>query len=115
MQRILEFCGHRPNQYMKKLFSLLLIGTLFLGCNKSAVQEGPYSTGIITGMDESKCYCCWGWIIEINNVSYKFDKIPSGSSFDLNSITYPSTVKIKWRSSQTRNCSEFIDVLDISY
>ena len=43
-----------------------------------------------------------------------FDKIPSGSTFDLTAITYPATVKIKWRNSQTRNCSEFIDVLDIT-
>jgi hypothetical protein len=99
---------------MKKLLFLLILAIFILGCNKSKNELDSYSTGVITGRDLTKCYCCWGWIIDINNTRYKFDKIPSGSSFDLTAITYPATVKIKWRNSQTRNCSEFIDVLDIT-
>jgi len=100
---------------MKKTLFLLITAVLFLGCTKTKQEYRNYSTGVITGRDLTKCYCCWGWIIEINNTVYKFDKIPSGSSFDLTQIIYPSAVKIKWRPSQTRQCSEFIDVLDISY
>ena len=100
---------------MKKLMFALIATTFLSGCAKKNNEGEKYSTGVITGRDLTKCYCCWGWIIDINNTNYKFDKIPSGSSFDLTAITYPATVKIKWRNSQTRHCSEFIDVLDISY
>ena len=100
---------------MKKLFPVFIAAVILLSCQKSKQDDGEYARGVITGRDLTKCYCCWGWIIEINNTAYKFDKIPSGSSFDLTQIIYPSTVKIKWRPSQTRQCSEFIDVLDITY
>jgi hypothetical protein len=114
VQRLQRLRGHSENLFMKKAFLLLIVAAMFLSCNKNS-RVDEYSTGIITGRDLSKCYCCWGWIIDINNSTYKFDKIPSGSSFDLTAITYPATVKIKWRNSQTRRCSEFIDVLEISY
>jgi len=100
---------------MKKMLFLLIIAAFFLGCSKGSKKNEDFSTGIIKGRDLTKCYCCWGWIIEINNTKYRFDKIPSGSSFDLTAVSYPASVKIKWSPSQTRHCSEFIDVLDISY
>jgi hypothetical protein len=100
---------------MKKLFFIFITATvLSLACNKNNSGESTDSIGIITGRDLTKCYCCWGWFIEINNTAYMFDKIPATSTFDLTTITYPTTVKIKWRPSQVRNCSQFIDVLDIS-
>jgi hypothetical protein len=101
---------------MKKLLIVLIIATVsFESCNKNSTSDTKDSTGIITGRDITKCYCCWGWFIEINNTTYMFDKIPSNSPVDLTTITYPTTVKITWRPSQTRHCSQFIDVLDISY
>jgi hypothetical protein len=100
---------------MKKSLFVFITTISVLGCNKNDRSDEKYSTGVITEMDPTKCYCCWGWVIRINNTTYKFDKIPPGSSIDLATITYPATVKIKWRPSQTRHCSEFIDVLDISY
>jgi hypothetical protein len=101
---------------MKKILFVLLAATILsLGCNKKNAGDTMDSTGIITGRDLTKCYCCWGWIIEINNKTYMFDKIPAASPVDLTTITYPTSVRLKWRPSQERHCSQFIDVLDISF
>jgi hypothetical protein len=103
---------------VKKLLFVFIASVFILACSKNSSQKNTedekYSSGVITGRDLTKCYCCWGWIIEIDNTTYKFDNIPPATTFDLATITYPATVKIKWRPSQTRLCSEFIDILDIS-
>jgi hypothetical protein len=87
---------------------------LFLSCNKPATGVTDFEgTGVITGMDVSKCYCCWGWIININGKDYKFDRVPANSGFDLYTLTFPATVKVKWRD-DTKGCSgKVIDILSI--
>lgn len=99
---------------MKKLVFFIIIANLFWGCQKNDGKEISDSIGVITGMDSRKCACCWGWIIEINKAVYKFDRIPANSSFDLNTITYPTTVKIEWRNSQGSCTGRLIDVISIS-
>ncbi len=99
---------------MKKTLLIGITIVLFLAaCNKNDAGEIKRSAGIITGFDGSKCYCCWGWIVEIDNVIYKFDKIPPSSSVDLNNISYPVPVNIEWRPS-AKNCSIRIEVISIS-
>ncbi|MBL7739752.1 MAG: hypothetical protein JNK14_11065 [Chitinophagaceae bacterium] len=100
---------------MKKVFFVWAVVVSFLtACNKNTDGDIKKSTGILTGFDASKCYCCWGWIISINNTVYKFDKKPASSSIDLENISYPATVNIEWRPSSTKNCSNWIDVIRIS-
>jgi hypothetical protein len=89
---------------MQKLVFFIIIATLFWGCQKNSVKDGKSkiiaSTAVITGRDLTKCACCWGWIIEINNAVYKFDRIPASSPLNLDALTYPTTVQIQWRNSQ---------------
>jgi hypothetical protein len=110
---------------MKKLFTAMLACTLFImACKKNTDQQATVnaadntainSTGTITGMNQLKCACCWGWLVEIDGKEYKFDRIPETSSFDLNSITYPAKVKIEWRDAQGNCSGRLIEVLSISY
>jgi hypothetical protein len=98
---------------MKKAIAVIVIlSCLFTRCKKD--DSAPESIGVITGMDGRKCACCWGWLVEIDNQTYKFDKIPATASLDLNTITYPTTVKIKWRDAQDDCKGKLIEVLHIS-
>ncbi len=98
---------------MKKIFVLFLLSCcLFTNCKKDT--DPNESTGIITGRDLSKCYCCWGWLVEIENKTYKFDKIPSNSLIDLEILSFPTTVKIKWRDAEGSCKGKLIEVLSIS-
>lgn len=100
---------------MRKVLLLAVIATAFFSaCKKNQSDNAKESTAVITGRDLTKCYCCWGWIINIDNVNYRFDKIPSFPSFDLENISYPATVKVKWQPA-AGDCSDKIDILRISY
>lgn len=103
---------------MQKLVFFIIIATLFLCCqkysDKNEKNKITASTAVITGRDLTKCACCWGWIIEINNAVYKFDRIPANSPLDLDNITYPTTVNIQWRNSQGSCSGRLIDVISIS-
>ena len=101
---------------MKKLLLLILTSVVFfIACNKSNSGEEFFdSNGVITGRDLTKCACCWGWIIEINNTRYKFEKIPASSGIDLENIPYPLPVRIQWRDVQGSCSGRLIEVISIS-
>jgi hypothetical protein len=100
---------------MKKLiFILIAAAVLFPGCKKNNAAGFIDSTGVITGRDLRKCACCWGWIIEINNTSYKFDKIPVSSGIDLDNITYPTVVRVQWTTASGSCSGRLIEILSIS-
>ena len=108
---------------MKNIFLTLLAATLFItSCSKSANKESAVNTsdnssakatGTITGMNLDKCACCWGWLVNIGGKEYKFDKIPEGSSLNVNNITYPLNVKIEWKDAGGDYSGKLIDVLSI--
>ena len=109
---------------MRNIFLTLLAATLFItSCGKSANKTSTAttsnnssikSTGTITGMNPDKCACCWGCLVTIDDKEYKFDKIPEGSSLDLNAITYPTKVKIEWKDAGGDCSGKLIEVLSIS-
>lgn len=111
-QRLYYFHCH---SFMKKAFTIgLLILCLCTSCGRDNTTILPMeSIGIITGMDLRKCACCWGWLVDINNTTYKFDKIPANSSLDLNNLTFPTFVKIKWRDAQDGCKGQLIEVIEI--
>ena len=108
---------------MKNILIVILTAIIFLtACNKSANQESAVNTsdnssvkatGTITGMNPDKCACCWGWLVNIGGKEYKFDKIPEGSSLNVNNITYPLNVKIEWKDAGGDYSGKLIDVLSI--
>jgi hypothetical protein len=99
---------------MQKLVFIVFLSVITFSCRKDENENSKNSTGIITGMDQRKCACCWGWIVEIDNNQYKFEKIPAGSSLDLSNLSYPTTVNISWRESQGNCSGRIIEVLSIS-
>lgn len=115
MQRSKECqCQDAKCCFMRFIFLFVLVSAM-VGCDKpSGGDDAITSTGLITGMDQRKCQCCWGWIVQIGNDTYKFDKIPSGSTIDLNNLAYPVTVNLTWRSSQQACAGRLIEVISIS-
>lgn len=109
--------------YMKSISFLLFTAFLFFtACNKNANEKSAVSasdnssvktTGTITGMNPDKCACCWGWLVDIGGKQYKFDKIPEGSSLNVNNITYPLNVKIEWKDAGGDCSGKLIEVLSI--
>jgi len=85
-----------------KLFILFTCTILALGCEKSKFA----GTGIIKGQDFALCACCGGYFIEINDISYRFDKsvLPAGFTFSENQL--PLTVELNWKLRNT-SCNDF--------
>src|SRR5262245_34047650 len=100
---------------MKKLsLAVILLSTFLWSCDKK--NAGPHYTGkaVITGRSLEKCACCWGWNIDINGHSYRFEKVPSTTTFDLENETFPLPVMIEWSESAGGCKGIIIDVLSIS-
>jgi hypothetical protein len=90
---------------------ILIIG--FVGCQKPTSSDFQ-STGIITGVDAKMCACCGGYYIQIDNKTYEFETLPSGSNIDLQNATFPIMVKLDWQLSTKPACPDIkIDILKI--
>ena len=73
-------------------FILILLMVVF-SCSK---EDNYMSAGTITGIDMSLCMCCGGWFIEIDNATYRFNKLPDHCDLNLENETFPITVKLDW-------------------
>ena len=74
--------------------SIILI-LFFISCERG---DNEYrSTGVIVGQDLRMCPCCGGWMITIDNSNYDFDNLPVDSGIDLESESFPITVKLDWK------------------
>lgn len=58
---------------------LLLIGSIVLSSvfAFSASNEKCVTEAFIMGKDLTKCRCCWGWMVKINDKIYLVDEIPN--------------------------------------
>jgi hypothetical protein len=103
----------------KILLAATITLILFSACEKRDSNCGNHDSGnkvsnaVITGRDLNKCSCCWGWIIEIDNVTYKFDKAPAGSAVNLETLSYPASVNVTWHT-VPGVCSMRIELLDLT-
>ncbi|MCX6233694.1 MAG: hypothetical protein NT175_03075 [Bacteroidetes bacterium] len=83
---------------MKKLIIICCILLLTLiACKKDnhLMYEGK-----ITGFDASKCMCCGGWFIEINNTTFRFYNLPENSNLDLWNEPLPIYVEVVWKKDE---------------
>lgn len=84
---------------LKNALFLVLI-FVFLGCSKSETKNAAEfeSEAVITGEDFALCPCCGGWFITIAGqpTTYRFDQLPTNSTIDLNTATFPISVKLNW-------------------
>lgn len=62
------------------LFTILMV----LSCEKNTYEN----SGTITEKDSRKCMCCGGYIVEINETQYHFEKaeLPDEFTFDDNQM-----------------------------
>ena len=87
-----------------KVIRLIFLVTIMIACNK---ENSDYrSVGRVTGIDGTMCGCCGGWIIYIEDIRYLIDSMPTDSSIDLATETFPIAVKLDWQLVST-GCSAF--------
>lgn len=86
---------------MKKLVvcaSFLLL--VSWGCD-SDDDFNNFNNARILGYDQALCPCCGGWLIEIDNSTFRFFDLPVESNIDLEEEIFPLEVTLFW--SKDRN------------
>lgn len=85
---------------MKKLIIYVCILLLMsAGCEK----DDDFSTAQILGADMALCPCCGGWLIKIDNKTYRFFNLPEDSNIDLETEIFPIDVSLEW-TKDTSGC-----------
>ena len=97
---------------MKKncIVFLFTLALATIACNKN---NDTLEAATITQRDFSYCACCGGFFIEIDGVQRRFETIPSSSTIDLETITLPLEVKVRWQEKQERCKDDLIDILEM--
>ncbi|MFO7669842.1 MAG: hypothetical protein R6W31_09310, partial [Bacteroidales bacterium] len=62
---------------MKKTALMLFISLIFLSCERQTDLVNKTTDAQIVGFVTAKCYCCWGWVIEIGTETIKAEHIPN--------------------------------------
>jgi hypothetical protein len=85
---------------MKKTISIFIF-LLMLGQNSCIKEKDYYSSdGVIYGRDFTLCGCCNGWMINIDEVKYLIDSLPSNSGLNQNDNLLPLLplmVRLDWK------------------
>ena len=76
--------------------TLTFISILLMVVFSCSKEDNYMSSGTITGIDMSLCMCCGGWFIEIDNTTYRFNKLPDHCDLNLENEIFPITVKLDW-------------------
>lgn len=88
----------------------------FLAITFSSCEDGASAviTGQIVGKDVAACACCGGYLIFIDNFTYRFfdADLPAGTTFLDGTNTFPITVEIEFEN-QSNFCSG-VDRISIS-
>jgi len=85
------------SRFLTLLALLLIIST----CEKDLTNTT--ANAIVVDFVTEKCYCCWGWVIEVDSQTIKADSLPGLSPTE--NIVFPFDVRIKI-GDQSRDCSE---------
>ena len=95
---------------------MMFFGILLLMCISSCTEdENNYmNNGTITGIDFRECACCGGYFIDINDSTYRFFNLPSGSEIKLDNPIFPIYVKLDWAKADTVCLGDEIKVLRIA-
>ena len=98
---------------MKKIAILVF---MFLSISFSSCDDNASSiiTGQIVGRDTASCTCCGGYLIFINNFTYRFfdADLPAGTTFLNGANSFPIDVEIEFEN-QSNLCNG-IDRITIS-
>jgi hypothetical protein len=71
---------------------------------KKADLDNLTTDAKIVGFVTEKCYCCWGWVINVGSTTIKADSIPELSPSE--NTTFPISARITI-GGKTRSCSEY--------
>jgi hypothetical protein len=97
---------------MKKIvIPVLLLSMMLWSCEK---EHRSLQRGTITGPDLRECVCCGGWYILIGDITYRFYRVPGGSSLDLAHESCPMTVEIEWKKDPDACTGDEIIILYIN-
>ena len=99
--------------YKKILFVVLLLTVVLLSCKKEKTNNFQ-STAIITGPDVRDCFCCGGYIIEIEDSTYNFEFLPTSTQIDLTTETFPLPVRLDWTFEKKCGDVQYIEITRIS-
>jgi hypothetical protein len=96
-----------------KTIAILIFTFLALSFSSCDDAATTVTTGRIIGKDPAACACCGGYLIIIDNFTYRFfdSDLPAGTTF-LNGATFPVTVEIDYEQ-QSDLCNN-MDRISIS-
>ena len=78
-----------------KILAAVLLCFMLVSCLK---DNDFGQSGVITGFDYRKCYCCGGWFININDSTYRFFELPDQNNIDLENASFPVEVILTWKT-----------------
>jgi len=88
-----------------KLVILFLSLLIMTNCEKKKEDLVNLTTDAkIVGFVTEKCYCCWGWVINVGSTTIKADSIPGLSP--LENIIFPVSARITI-GEKTRDCAGY--------
>lgn len=95
-----------PVSYVYHIMRIILIFSILcivvLGTSNCSKSDQFQTKGIILGVDARKCACfdnqncgcCGFWVLQIEDKSYIFKKLPDSPKLDLNSAKFPINVSL---------------------
>lgn len=96
---------------LKKLFLPFCMILSLIACRK--MENGDFDLATLTGQDLRLCACCGGWFIKIDTTTWRFDTAPAKSEVDLNTVTYPLDILLKWHKKEPACLGDEIIVEEI--
>lgn len=99
------------NSITKILFLCGIIVLMAFGCKKDNSFVNTIKNAEIIDFIPEKCYCCWGWIIEVGSDTIKADQLPNQDiiGYEINS---PVKVTIEI-GGKTIDCPSGFDYYEI--
>jgi hypothetical protein len=89
-----------------QIFATVLICIMLASCMK---DNDFGQRGTITGPDYRLCYCCGGYLININDSTYQFRDIPEQNNINLENASFPIEVIFEWKEHPNPTlCNEII-------
>jgi hypothetical protein len=89
-------------KYLKFIVFLIAIFSI-TNCEKQSDLVNKTTDAQIVGFVTEKCYCCWGWVIEIGKETIKTEHIPDLTPSE--NTVFPIKVRITI-GQKTIDCSD---------
>jgi len=97
---------------MKK--PLILFVAIFFAVTSCRKESKFKHSGIIEGVDYTKCSCCGGYILKIDgsDSSYRVRSFPSGNAIDANT-RFPVKIDLNYSSDERCGYNQYITITDM--